>query len=80
MRLGGHTAGLSQDEAEQTATIINEVNATGVTVIVIEHDMAFIRSLKARTSVLHYGRLFAQGSFDEIAANEDVRRIYLGTA
>jgi urea transport system ATP-binding protein len=74
------TAGLSQDESEQTAAIINEVNASGVTVIVIEHDMAFIRSLKARTSVLHYGRLFAQGSFDEIAANEDVRRIYLGTA
>lgn len=74
------TAGLSQDETERTAAIIRDVNARGVTVIVIEHDMAFIRSLKARTSVLHYGRLFAQGSFDQIAENEDVRRIYLGTA
>jgi ABC-type uncharacterized transport system ATPase subunit len=74
------TAGLSQDETERTATIIRDVNARGVTVVVIEHDMGFIRSLKAKTSVLHYGRLFAQGSFDQIAENEDVRRIYLGTA
>lgn len=72
------TAGLSQDETERTAAIIRETNARGVTIVVIEHDMGFIRSLEARTSVLHYGKLFAQGSFDEIAANEDVRRIYLG--
>jgi ABC-type uncharacterized transport system ATPase subunit len=45
---------------------------------VIEHDMGFIRNLDTRTSVLHYGKLFAQGSFAEIAANHDVRRIYLG--
>lgn len=74
------TAGLSREETERTAAIIREVNARGVTVVVIEHDMAFIRSLKAHTSVLHYGKLFAQGSFDQIADNEDVRRIYLGTA
>ena len=74
------TAGLSQSESERTAAIIREVNARGMTVLVIEHDMEFIRSLRARTSVLHYGKLFAQGSFDEIADNADVRRIYLGTA
>ncbi len=73
------TAGLSAEETERTAEIIHEVNSEGMTVVVIEHDMGFIRSLKARTSVLHYGRLFAQGSFDEIAANEQVRHIYLGT-
>lgn len=74
------TAGLSVDETERTAAIIADANARGVTVVVIEHDMGFIRSLQGVTSVLHYGRLFAQGSFDEIAENEDVRRIYLGTA
>lgn len=74
------TAGLSPEESEQTATIIREVNSRGVTVVVIEHDMTFIESLKARTSVLHYGKLFAEGTFEEIARNEDVRRIYLGTA
>jgi urea transport system ATP-binding protein len=73
-------AGLSADETVRTANLIRDLNATGMTVIVIEHDMGFIRSLGARTSVLHYGRLFAQGAFDEIAANGDVRRIYLGAA
>lgn len=73
------TAGLSGEETERTAEIIREVNRDGMTVVVIEHDMAFIRSLHAHTSVLHLGRLFADGTFDEVAANEDVKRIYLGT-
>lgn len=73
------TAGMSVEETSKTAEIIRELNAQGVTIIVIEHDMAFIRDLNARTSVLHYGRLFAQGTFEEMASNEDVRRIYLGT-
>jgi branched-chain amino acid transport system ATP-binding protein len=73
------TAGMSVEESTKTAAIIRELNAQKVTIIVIEHDMAFIRALSARTSVLHYGQLFAQSSFDEIAANPDVRRIYLGT-
>jgi ABC-type uncharacterized transport system ATPase subunit len=73
------TAGLSVEETSKTAALIRELNRDGVTVIVIEHDMAFIRELNARTSVLHYGQLFAQGRFDEIAADQDVRRIYLGT-
>ena len=73
-------AGLSSEETARTAELIRELNRSGMTAVVIGHDMGFIRSLRARTSVLHYGRLFAQGAFDEIAANEDVRRIYLGAA
>ncbi|WP_020188324.1 ABC transporter ATP-binding protein [Methylopila sp. 73B] len=73
-------AGLSSEETARTAELIRELNRSGMTVVVIEHDMGFIRSLRARTSVLHYGALFAQGAFDDIAANEDVRRIYLGAA
>lgn len=73
------TAGMSTEETDRTADIIRELNAQGVTIVVIEHDMGFIRNLDSRTSVLHYGKLFAQGGFDEIAANQDVRRIYLGT-
>lgn len=72
------TAGMSVEETDKTAEIIRQLNAEGVTIVVIEHDMAFIRNLDARTSVLHYGKLFAQGSFAEIAADADVRRIYLG--
>jgi ABC-type branched-subunit amino acid transport system ATPase component len=73
------TAGMSVEETGETANIVRSLSAQGVTVIVIEHDMEFVRSLNSATSVLHFGRLFAQGSFAEIEANEDVRRIYLGT-
>lgn len=73
------TAGMSPDETSETAKIVKGLNASGMTIVVIEHDMAFIRNLDSRTSVLHYGKLFAQGSFDEIEQNEDVHRIYLGT-
>ena len=72
------TAGMSIEETTETAAIVRDFNAQGVTVIVIEHDMAFVRSLDARTSVLHFGKLFAQGSFAEIEADENVHRIYLG--
>lgn len=72
-------AGMSAEETSKTASIIRQLNARGVTIIVIEHDMSFIRSLGSKTSVLHYGKLFAQGSYDEIAADPDVRRIYLGS-
>jgi ABC-type branched-subunit amino acid transport system ATPase component len=73
------TAGMSVEETAETTRIVYSLRAHGVTVIVIEHDMEFVRNLAAVTSVLHLGRLFAQGSFAEIEANEDVRRIYLGT-
>lgn len=73
-------AGMGSDEARRTADIIKSLSAEGMTVIVIEHDMEFIRSLSARTSVLHLGRLFMQGSYAEIEINRDVRKIYLGKA
>jgi ABC-type uncharacterized transport system ATPase subunit len=72
------TAGMSVEESHETASIVRDLNAQGVTVVVIEHDMGFVRSLAARTSVLHFGKLFAQGSFAEIEANEAVHQIYLG--
>ncbi|MFT3801484.1 MAG: ABC transporter ATP-binding protein [Burkholderiaceae bacterium] len=71
-------AGMSREERDDTAAIIRRLNADGVTIVVIEHDMAFIRQLDARVSVLHQGRLFAQGSMDEIERDEAVREIYLG--
>ncbi len=73
------TAGLGPEETHLTAEIIRDLNAAKVTVVVIEHDMGFIRSLCGRTSVLHYGALFAQGTFEEMAADPRVQKIYLGT-
>ena len=40
--------------------------------------MAFVRDLDTRTTVLHYGKVFAQGSFADIERDDDVHRIYLG--
>ncbi len=54
------------------------LNAEGMTVLAVEHDMAFVRQVAHKVTVLHLGRVFAQGSIDEIVANEDVAAIYLG--
>ena len=71
------TAGMTLAETARTADLIRNVFA-GKTVIIIEHDIAFVRSLDARVTVLHRGQVLLEGSFDEIAADEGVQRIYLG--
>lgn len=71
-------AGMSVEETEETEKLIKRLNDSGMTIIVIEHDMTFIRNLNAKTTVLHYGRVFAEGTFSEIETNDDVRKIYLG--
>jgi ABC-type uncharacterized transport system ATPase subunit len=48
-------------------------------VIIIEHDINFIRNLRAPITVLHLGRTLREGSFEEIAEDEQVRQVYLGT-
>ena len=71
------TAGLSVDETRQTAQFLKELSAD-VTVIVIEHDMAFVRELGGRTIVLHHGEIIASGPFAMIESDEMVRDVYLG--
>ncbi|MDH3661050.1 MAG: ABC transporter ATP-binding protein [Alphaproteobacteria bacterium] len=74
------TAGMSPDETSQTAKVLHHLNATGLTIIVVEHDIAFVREVARRVTVLHQGRVFADGALDEIAGRQDVRDIYLGRA
>lgn len=72
-------AGMTAEETAATAGLIHAlVRDLGVSVIVIEHDMNFIRMLSASVMVLHLGRVLAEGSFDEIAANRQVSDVYLG--
>jgi len=71
------TAGMTLAETAKTASLIRSL-LRGKTTIVIEHDIAFIRQLGARITVLYRGKVMCEGSFDEIAANQEVRRIYLG--
>ena len=72
------TAGMTPEETALTAEFVVNLNGQGMTVLVVEHDMAFIRHLAGQVTVLHYGRIIAEGSLSEIETNQDVRRIYLG--
>ena len=71
-------AGMTPDETARTAEIIRRLNKDGMTIIVIAHDMGFVRMLEPRITVLHLGRVFTQGQLCEIERNEEVQQIYLG--
>ena len=74
------TAGMSPEETCHTAKVLRHLNATGLTIVVVEHDIAFVREVAQRVTVLHYGRIFADGPLAEVTARQDVRDIYLGRA
>jgi branched-chain amino acid transport system ATP-binding protein len=72
------TAGLSPEETFKTGELIQKLNAEGMTVLVVEHDMAFIRQIAQRVTVLHFGKVFAEGSIGDIISDPRVAEIYLG--
>ncbi|QPF86801.1 ABC transporter ATP-binding protein [Bradyrhizobium genosp. L] len=72
------TAGMSPEETHKTGELIKSFNAEGMTVLVVEHDMAFVRQVAQRITVLHLGKIFARGSLDAILQDEKVAEIYLG--
>ena len=72
------TAGMSPFETERTGEMIKRLNAQGMTMLVVEHDMTFVRQIAQRITVLHLGRVFAQGGIDAIIADPRVEEIYLG--
>lgn len=71
------TAGLAPTETRQTIELIKKI-AQNLTIILVEHKMKVIMEVSDKITVLHYGQLLAQGSPDDIRANEEVRRVYLG--
>lgn len=73
------TAGLSSEETQAVADLLLSLRGT-CTVVVIDHDMHFVRALSARTVVMHQGRLVAEGDFATIERDPMVRDIYLGRA
>jgi urea transport system ATP-binding protein len=70
-------AGMTDRETEKTAELILDL-ARDRTIIVVEHDMAFVRSLGARVTVLHEGSVLAEGSIDDVQADHRVIEVYLG--
>ena len=67
------TAGLGPVETRYVGDLILELNHQGVTILVVEHDMGFVKQLGAPVTVLHHGELFAEGSLEEISNLTDVR-------
>ena len=72
-------AGMTEAEIEKTATIFSNLKKTN-TLVVVEHDMGFVRMIADVVTVMHMGSLLAQGTISEIEQNERVREVYLGGA
>ena len=72
------TAGMGLKETSATAELVKSLNREGVTILVIEHDMAFVRELEAPVTVLHLGKILAEGTLNDIENNSNVRNAYLG--
>ncbi|MEY8096673.1 urea ABC transporter ATP-binding protein UrtD [Falsihalocynthiibacter sp. S25ZX9] len=70
-------AGMTLAEREQTTDILVEAAKTRA-VVVVEHDMEFVRRLNCKVTVLHEGSVLAEGSLDHVTSNQDVIDVYLG--
>ncbi|MHB8275712.1 MAG: ATP-binding cassette domain-containing protein, partial [Dermatophilaceae bacterium] len=79
MLLDEPTAGMTPEETAMTASLVRElVDTQGVAAIVVEHDMGFVRALEAEVTVLHLGRVIAEGPMSQIEQDAQVRAVYLG--
>jgi urea transport system ATP-binding protein len=70
-------AGMTDDETAETARLLKDI-ARNHSVVVVEHDMTFVRDLDVRVTVLHEGSVLAEGSLDQVSADERVIEVYLG--
>ena len=70
-------AGMTPEEREKTTDILKEAAKTRA-VVVVEHDMEFVRRLNCKVTVLHEGSVLAEGSLDHVTSNQRVIDVYLG--
>jgi urea transport system ATP-binding protein len=70
-------AGMTDAETAETAALLVEINRTH-SVVVVEHDMTFVRELGVKVTVLHEGAVLAEGSLDHVSSDERVIEVYLG--
>ena len=70
-------AGMTDVETHLTAELLKEINKTH-TVMVVEHDMTFVRELGVKVTCLHEGTVLAEGTIDQVSSNERVIEVYLG--
>jgi branched-chain amino acid transport system ATP-binding protein len=72
------TAGMGTEEVERTATLLRALNTTA-SLIVIEHDMQFIRMIAGIVTVFHQGRILLEDTMEKVLENTVVREVYLGS-
>jgi branched-chain amino acid transport system ATP-binding protein len=72
------TAGMSAAETADTIELVRRISKQ-LTILIVEHDMEVVMGLCDRITVLHYGRILAEGSPEEIQKNEKVLEVYLKT-
>jgi len=70
-------AGMTDNETRQTAELLKEINRDK-TVVVVEHDITFVRELGVKVTCLHEGTAIAEGTIDQVSSNERVIEVYLG--
>ena len=70
-------AGLTGEEVQRMAEVIREMNREA-SLVIVEHDMHFIRSIARIVTVFHQGRVLLEAPVDEVMANQKVRDVYLG--
>ena len=70
-------AGMSAKERDETAELLNRI-CQNRSVIVIEHDMEFVKKIARKVTVLHQGKILAEGTMDNVQADEKVIEVYLG--
>jgi urea transport system ATP-binding protein len=72
------TAGMTAQETQKTADICNRLKGKH-TIIVVEHDMGFVKEIGDIISVMHQGKLLAEGTVNSIENDPKVRQVYLGS-
>jgi urea transport system ATP-binding protein len=70
-------AGMTDHETAQTADLLREINRTR-SVVVVEHDMEFVRALGVKVTCLHEGSVLSEGTLDHVSADPKVVEVYLG--
>jgi len=70
-------AGMTDAETRETAELLKEINREH-TVVVVEHDMTFVRELGVKVTCLHEGSVLAEGTLDQVSQNQRVVEVYLG--
>jgi urea transport system ATP-binding protein len=72
------TAGMTEQETHRTSEIFNRLKGNH-TLIVVEHDMTFVREIADIITVMHLGKMLAEGRIDEVESHPKVREVYLGS-